>query len=612
LGLLLGKTVSFSCTDLVDEKLSGPEGQRPRETLAALEAACQARLLVEEGTVAYVFPHDLIHGVLLADLSAARRAALHQQMAEALAELPERLREGRAAELAWHWQEAGEAEQALPWALRAGKQAEAVYAHQDAERHYQTARELAHELGDQRQEAVARERLGAVLGHLARYRQAQEQLEAALALYQALGEVEGQGHALAQLGQVYAVHGDARTPERGIAWIMPRLAPLRASGLSLSGQARLFLVLAWLYVFTESFAESLAAAERAVALAQQAHDDRLLYRAQMRRGSMLLGRERQAEGMAALREVIPLLEASGDLEPLRIAQFNLAWAYLLWGDFEHAWRTHERAVELAEQVGDVQGIAIALVRQAELAIYVGEWRQARLVCDRAQSLLEHKRGLSYYAGLVLYHQGVLALAEGQTETAPHLLHQALDRIAEHEKAPLVLPIMVASALAEWELLAGHAEAACARLEPFRAGSGRFRLEEDVRLAMLPRLAQAYAEQGSIKQAETLLTDVLTQATAWRRRFTVMEVRRTQGLLALRQERWQDAVQALEEALSLCQTMRAPYEEAKTRYYFGILHRARGQPTEARESWETALAILNRLGERLYAAQVEQGLAGLER
>jgi hypothetical protein len=99
---------------------------------------------------------------------------------------------------------------------------------------------------------------------------------------------------------------------------------------------------------------------------------------------------------------------------------------------------------------------------------------------------------------------------------------------------------------------GAAETACARLEPFRAGSGRFRLEEDVRLSMLPRLAQAYAERGAIEQAGTLLTNVLTQATAWRRRFTVMEIRRTQGLLALRQERWQEAALALDEALALCQ------------------------------------------------------------
>jgi hypothetical protein len=55
-------------------------------------------------------------------------------------------------------------------------------------------------------------------------------------------------------------------------------------------------------------------------------------------------------------------------------------------------------------------------------------------------------------------------------------------------------------------------------------------------------------------------------------------------------------------------MHTPYEEAKTLYYDGALHRAWGKPPKARTSWEAALVILDRLGERLYAAQVEQELA----
>src|SRR5579871_5733451 len=50
-----------------------------------------------------------------------------------------------------------------PNALRAGDQAEAVYAHSEAEHHYQTALELAREVGDPASEAQARERLGQVL-----------------------------------------------------------------------------------------------------------------------------------------------------------------------------------------------------------------------------------------------------------------------------------------------------------------------------------------------------------------------------------------------------------------------------------------------------------------
>lgn len=64
-------------------------------------------------------------------------------MAEALEQAPERQREGRAAELAWHWMETGNARRALSHVLLVCDQAEAAYAHQEAERHYQMARDLA-------------------------------------------------------------------------------------------------------------------------------------------------------------------------------------------------------------------------------------------------------------------------------------------------------------------------------------------------------------------------------------------------------------------------------------------------------------------------------------
>src|SRR5262249_7183102 len=131
-----------------------------------------------------------------------------------------------------------------------------------------------------------------------------------------------------------------------------------------------------------------------------------------------------------------------------------------------------------------------------------------------------------------------------------------------------------------------------------------------RLWVLPLLGQAYMERGALEQAEALLTQAQTLATALRRRFRVMEVRRAQGLLALRQGRWREAVHALEEALSLCQSMHTPYDEAQALYLYGLLHLQQDEIQLARERLETALAILHRLGERLYAKQAERAVAAL--
>jgi tetratricopeptide (TPR) repeat protein len=323
------------------------------------------------------------------------------------------------------------------------------------------------------------------------------------------------------------------------------------------------------------------------------------------RGTALLYVERRDEAVAVLEEALPLLEATGDLEYLRSALDDLGETYFDWGEFEQARRLNERALHITERIGDLNGSVYQTLRQANIAFVLGEWRQARLDCDRAAALTQRVEDLSWFAGWSLFLLGVLSLVQGKAETASHELDQAL-ALAER-KGNQNLSVQVAVTLAEGDLLAGHAEAACARLEPLLARSERGG-NIDARLALQHRLGQAYTERGALEQAEPLLTAAYTQATALRRRFTEMEVRRAQGLLALRQARWQEAAHTLEEALALCQSMHTPYEEAKTLSCYGLLHQAKGEPNQARERWEAALAILHRLGERLYAEQVERALA----
>src|SRR5207248_2605439 len=64
--------------------LMAAAGQAEETVLAGMEAACRARLLREEGADAYAFAHDVIREVVEADVSAARRAVLHQRVATAL------------------------------------------------------------------------------------------------------------------------------------------------------------------------------------------------------------------------------------------------------------------------------------------------------------------------------------------------------------------------------------------------------------------------------------------------------------------------------------------------------------------------------------------------
>jgi tetratricopeptide (TPR) repeat protein/transcriptional regulator with XRE-family HTH domain len=582
--------------------------QSQAETVTALEALDRARLLVGGAQARYQFPHDLVREVVMSDLSAVRRARVHGRVAAALEQVPERRREGRAAELAWHWLEAGDAARALPYALLAGEQAEAAYAHQDAERHYQTARDLARELGDQRREAEALEQLSLPMHLLGRFRQALEVLEAALALYQALGEVEGQGRVLARLGHLHVYAG---TPTAGVARVQPLVAPLCASGLSLSGQAALSAALSRLYFNSAEYrgtrapyGEALSAAERAEALAEQAQDERLLGQAKSRRGVALLYLEREEEGAQVLEDAVPLLEASGELEALGVALYNISDYYHERGEYALALTGFERAGAIAERLGDLAGIAFQKWKRGEIFFALGQWEQAHQDLEQVTTLLPEARR---FWPLVMSHLslGRLSLAQGQAEAAAEYLQRGL-ALAERSEQP-VFVLLTACAVAERELVEGRPQAARARLEPFLDRS-LFRAAE--RALVLHLLGWASVELGDLERAEVLLAEASQLATVHVPRWVVLGVLRSQARLALRQGRESVAEQVLAEALALSQAMHTPYEEAQTLYLYGLLHLQQGETQPARERLEAALAILNRLGERLYAERVERALAHL--
>jgi hypothetical protein len=85
-----------------------------------------------------------------------------------------------------------------------------------------------------------------------------------------------------------------------------------------------------------------------------------------------------------------------------------------------------------------------------------------------------------------------------------------------------------------------------------------------------------------------------------------------ALVRLSQERWEEARVLPEEAIALCRGMPYPYAEAKAPYVYGQLHAAKGEPEQAREQYEAALTICDRLGEGLYRPHIEHALAEVKR
>jgi tetratricopeptide (TPR) repeat protein len=196
----------------------------------------------------------------------------------------------------------------------------------------------------------------------------------------------------------------------------------------------------------------------------------------------------------------------------------------------------------------------------------------------------------------------LALARGREDEALEALEEARAH-AEHTGDEQALHA-AQTLLAEWELVRSRPQAARARLEALLGGASRelaTGLADGV-------LAWALADLGETERAADLVDGAITAARKDESLLDLVELLHVQARIAIHAERWEAAAHALDEALAACRPLPNPYAEARLCYIYGLFHAARGEPEQARERFRAALAIVNRLGERLYAEQVERALA----
>jgi DNA-binding SARP family transcriptional activator len=129
--------------------VSRAEDRPVAEVLEALDGAIEAALVTEtDQRGRYAFAHALVTDTILSGLPASRRARLHLQIADALAERHDPGAVG-AGEVVRHLRGAGAlvaAELLVTWELAAAREAAASLAHSDAAAHYQAA--LAARPGD--------------------------------------------------------------------------------------------------------------------------------------------------------------------------------------------------------------------------------------------------------------------------------------------------------------------------------------------------------------------------------------------------------------------------------------------------------------------------------
>ena len=108
----------------------------------------RSEALVESTQADYRFQHAMIRQVVYHELSAERRAWLHEQVAQALETLATNQIDEQANILAFHYEHAGNYAAAVQYQIRAGDWARRAYALREALAHYHRALELGRQYPD--------------------------------------------------------------------------------------------------------------------------------------------------------------------------------------------------------------------------------------------------------------------------------------------------------------------------------------------------------------------------------------------------------------------------------------------------------------------------------
>jgi tetratricopeptide (TPR) repeat protein len=386
--------------------------------------------------------------------------------------------------------------------------------------------------------------------------------------------------------------------------VLARMEPPDATAITYvlgSALAAAHCNLGWV-MFTAGFqADAQTEFREAVELAHAARDEAQLAWAQFR---LLIsgGREQTAE---AFEETLALAERSGQATII-VASHNMAgFMYAQDGDFVRALAHQELSVAAAERHQDPRHLAWQLKNFAIFLFDYGDWRRMREVFARADAMTQeaNRYGETWHAPDMLIYRGIFALAEGREEEGRRLLEAVIERIAQSVPADQLLDPVCR--LAEADLLAGDAKLARGRITALLHDPHPDPAAGDLGSARL-LLAWAEGMLGDESLAEARLEALLAVAS----RLFRVDALRVRGLLATRQQRWDSAVAALDEALERTRAMPFPYAELKALWAYGQLEAARDDLAAARTRFEEALAICDRLGEGLYRARMLRDLSAL--
>jgi DNA-binding CsgD family transcriptional regulator/tetratricopeptide (TPR) repeat protein len=380
----------------------------------ALREAVSSNVIRVEGET-YVFRHALLREALHDDLLPGTHVRLHSRYAEVLEDKPE-LASGRAwLEIAHHWGAAHEQERAFAAYLKAADDAMSGYAYAEGQRKLEHALELWHRMPDP--VAISGGDRIDLLMRAAKAAELAGELERSLTLA---------NEALAEPGikddlDRYAKLLDRRSKQLSdlehadaLAEIKSALAEIPAEPPT-AARARLVAMLGARNMMDGKFTEAVAAAEEAIAIAEEVDVVPTLLRGLTILAPSLVATGQFDLGFEAIERANRLVEAHPNTRLEVTRTINLSDTYQLLGRYNDAVKTAIDGMDKARDVGLARSLGAMLTGNAvEPMIALGQWTDVDTLITRTLDLdppARHRWHLQSLHAWLLLWQGDIKGAE---------------------------------------------------------------------------------------------------------------------------------------------------------------------------------------------------------
>jgi DNA-binding CsgD family transcriptional regulator len=264
------------------------------------------------------------------------------------------------------------------------------------------------------------------------------------------------------------------------------------------------------------------------------------------------------------------------------------------GDFDGARRWLEQTRQAALDEGDEGSLPYALSHLPQLELWTGNWDQSEAGALEHLELAE-RTGQEGERLTALWSLALVHAHMGRVDEARDRIEHAL---VEAEQADPWNAYQLLSARGFLELSVGSAPEAVVSL------ARAYEIYEASGAGDTPSVFENYVEAlvstGDLETAEQVLDVYERRARRAGKSIALAPACRSKAVVLAAQQRLDEAVASLDEAVSHHDQVDMPFSRGRTLLVYGQVLRRRGERRAARDALEGALATFDRLGSPLWA------------